>query len=139
MILREVDGHTEILLHRRQGTGYMDGKWDVAASGHVDEGETATQAAARECAEELGIDASEHDMRFVHLSHRVGVGGGRTYYDIYFVVEQYKGTPRITEPDKCSELAWFAVAALPDDMIDIRAMAVRCYLSDALYSEVVEG
>jgi len=44
------------LLHRRQNTGYMDGLWDFAGSGHVDGGETA-----RECREELGISVRPED------------------------------------------------------------------------------
>ena len=44
IILRREGGRTQILLHLRQNTGYMDGFWDVAGSGHVDGGETASQA-----------------------------------------------------------------------------------------------
>ena len=51
IILRREGGRTQILLHLRQNTGYMDGCWDFAGSGHVDENETARQAVARECLE----------------------------------------------------------------------------------------
>ena len=47
IILRREGGRTQILLHLRQNTGYMDGFWDVAGSGHVDGGETASQALCR--------------------------------------------------------------------------------------------
>lgn len=55
ILLREGANGQEVLLHLRQNTGYMDGCWDFAGSGHVDENETARQAVARECLEELGI------------------------------------------------------------------------------------
>lgn len=48
-----------ILLHRRKNTGYEDGKWDIAGSGHVDEDETAQTAVIRECQEELGIEVQK--------------------------------------------------------------------------------
>ena len=32
IILRREGGRTQILLHLRQNTGYMDGFWDVAGS-----------------------------------------------------------------------------------------------------------
>ena len=37
---READGRRELLLQRRQNTGYADGLWDVAVSGHLEEGES---------------------------------------------------------------------------------------------------
>ncbi len=138
IILQEKDDTIQILLHRRKNTGYQDGKWDIAASGHVDEGETAKMAVVRECAEELGIDVKIKDLSFVHLSHRVSNTGGRTYYDIYFVVNKYHGIPKVIEPDKCSELRWFKIDNLPNEIIDIRKIALDNYRNDIQYSEVIE-
>jgi len=138
IILQEKDDSIQILLHRRQNTGYQDGKWDIAASGHVDEGETAKMAVVRECAEELGIDVKIKDLSFVHLSHRVSNTGGRTYYDIYFVVNKYHGIPKVIEPDKCSELRWFKIDDLPNEIIDIRKIVLDNYKNDIQYSEVIE-
>ena len=36
ILLREGANGREVLLHLRQNTGYMDGHWDFAGSGHVD-------------------------------------------------------------------------------------------------------
>ncbi|WP_346876754.1 MULTISPECIES: NUDIX hydrolase [unclassified Clostridium] len=138
VILQEKDDTIQILLHRRKNTGYQDGKWDIAASGHVDEGETAKMAVVRECAEELGIDVKIKDLSFVHLSHRVSNNGGRTYYDIYFVVNKYHGIPKVIEPDKCSELRWFKIDDLPNEIIDIRKIVLDNYKNDIQYSEVIE-
>lgn len=79
IIMRTKNGKRQVLLLRRKNTGYMDGMWDFAGSGHVEEIETAMQAAARECKEELGITVKQSDIRFAHLSHRVGLNGARTY------------------------------------------------------------
>jgi len=138
IILQGKDDTIQILLHRRKNTGYQDGKWDIAASGHVDEGETAKMAVVRECAEELGIDVKIKDLSFVHLSHRVSNTGGRTYYDIYFVVNKYDGIPKVIEPDKCSELRWFKIEDLPNEIIDIRKIALDNYRNEIQYSEVIE-
>ena len=48
ILLRSGPHGQEVLLHLRQNTGYMDGHWDFAGSGHVDENETARQAVARD-------------------------------------------------------------------------------------------
>ena len=34
-----INKQNQILLARRANTGYMDGKWDFAGSGHIDENE----------------------------------------------------------------------------------------------------
>ena len=135
LLLRERNGKREVLLHRRHNTGYMDGKWDIAGSGHVDEDETARQALARECAEELGICVRPEDAVFAHVCHRLGKEGDRTYYDLYFFVRAYEGTPAIMEPDKCDGLDWFALDALPEDMIDFRHLHLRQALNGEMYDE----
>lgn len=138
IILQNKNGNVEILLHRRKNTGYQDGKWDIAASGHVDEGETAKMAVVRECEEELGIDVKIIDLSFVHLSHRVSNSGEKTYYDIYFIVNKYEGIPKIMEPDKCSELKWFEIDNIPNEIIEIRKTVINNYRNNIKYSEVIE-
>jgi len=133
-IIIQTHGTTQkVLLHRRMNTGYQDGKLDIAASGHVDDGETATCAAVRECKEELGIEVLASDLRFVHLSHRLGLD--RTYYDIYFIVESFSGEPAIMEPEKCSELLWCDLESLPDDVIECRSQVLHEYKLGNYYSE----
>ena len=105
ILLREGANGQEVLLHLRQNTGYMDGCWDFAGSGHVDENETARQAVTRECLEELGITVDPADAEFVHLCHRVAGGDGRTYYDLCFVIRKYNGTPAVMEPEKNADFA----------------------------------
>lgn len=136
MIFKAGRDETKILLHRRKNTGYQDGKWDIAASGYVDKGETAQMAVIRECKEELGIDVKMADIEFAHLSHHFSPD--RTYYDIYFLIKGYNGDPSIMEPDKCSELSWFSIEALPDDIIECRKLAIECYINKKLYSEIME-
>ena len=136
IVLKKEGACTQILLHRRQNTGYQDGKWDIAGSGHVDKDETAREAVIRECKEEIGISVMPDSLSFVHLSHRLSKD--RTYYDIYFVVNTYSGTPSIMEPDKCSELEWFAIDHLPCDMIECRKQDIQNYLSKKTYSEKVD-
>jgi len=137
IILRVDEKGTEILLHLRQNTGYQDGKWDIAASGHVDEGETSISAVIRECGEELGIEVNASDVTFVHLSHYLSAD--RVYYDIYFVVNQYKGIPTIKEPEKCSQLSWFDLDRLPDGIIERRRIVIEEYRNKSFYSEIVEN
>ncbi len=137
IILRTFDTSQQVLLHKRANTGYMDGLWDFAGSGHVDADETAMQALIRECKEEIGITVAPKNLRFAHLAHRVGQNGARTYYDIYFIVDLFSGQPSIKEADKCADLQWFDINSLPEDMIELRKEALALCLNSVLYSEVV--
>src|SRR5436190_19012094 len=58
-----------VLLLRRLNTGYEDGKLSVVA-GHVEAGETVTQAAIREAREEVGVDLSRDRLQVVGVMHR---------------------------------------------------------------------
>ena len=134
VILREREGREEVLLHRRANTGYMDGKWDFAGSGHVEAGETASQAACREVLEETGLTVRPEAVRFLHLSHRVKEP---TYYDIYFAIRQWTGNPAIQEPEKCSDMGWFPVDGLPQDMIANRRRTFLLARTGVAYSEIL--
>jgi len=107
----------EVLLQLRQGTGYMDGFWATAAAGHVEEGESVFAAAAREAREELGVK----DVRLTPLCamHRVQPGGDAVdqRVDYFFAAGSWVGEPTILEPDKCADLRWFRLDALPDPVV----------------------
>ena len=134
VILREREGREEVLLHRRVNTGYMDGKWDFAGSGHVEAGETASQALCRELLEETGLVARPGDVTFLHVAHRVKEP---TYYDFYFEVRKWTGEPSIREPDKCSAMAWFPTDDLPGDMIPNRRRTFLLARTGVAYSEIL--
>lgn len=130
------DDKQQILLHQRQNTGYMDGYWDTAGSGHVDAHETALMATVRECQEELGIGVVTEDLEFVHLSHNVDAQ--KSYYHLYMLVHRYKGTPTIMESEKMADLRWFFLDQLPVEMISIRRQAVDNWIAGHRYSEHLE-
>lgn len=123
------ENQEEILLHLRQNTGYNDGLWETVASGHVDECESAKQAAVRECLEEIGIVVDVEALDFIHLTHN------GNYYHIYFLVKHYKGVPTIMEPEKNAALKWFPLNDLPSDMVPIRKMALDAWRNGISYTE----
>ncbi|HSW99119.1 MAG TPA: NUDIX domain-containing protein [Candidatus Saccharimonadales bacterium] len=131
IILERADG--KILLTRRAGTGYMDGKLGLP-SGHVDGNEPAEQALVREAKEEIGVGLAVTDMRHAHTMHRLAETGTHEYIDLFFTTKTWRGDPAIMEPDKCSELVWADPQNLPDDMVPAVRAATGRWLAGEAYS-----
>lgn len=102
-----------MLLQLRRHTGFMDGHWAAAAAGHVERGETAWDAAAREAAEE--IDVHDVALEFVTSMQRTRHADPiDERIDFFFTARSWRGEPRIMEPRKCAELRWCPLDALDD-------------------------
>lgn len=104
------DGQGRVLLHRRRNTGYMDGYYDFP-SGHVDPGEGFAAAVIRELAEETSLRATEEDARLKHLNLN---HTDFPYINVVFDIEKWQGEPNIMEPNKCDDMGFFALDALPE-------------------------
>jgi mutator protein MutT len=113
-----------ILLIRRAGTGYRDGKLSLPA-GHLDGGEDAVTGLVRELREELGIEADPRSCRLALLMHSAPEDAAdREYLHLFFFVDHWRGEPFIAEPDKCNELRWTDSSALPAELVDYVAEAL---------------
>lgn len=135
ILMREVDGRKQILLQRRQNTGFADGLWDFSCSGKVEDGETMTATAVREAKEELGVNVVSDNLRFALLIHKCDKPCNLVYYNAYFVCSCFCGEPKICEREKCSELKWFDLDGLPDDLMDDRRKALQAYQNGTYYLE----
>ncbi len=123
-LLREGERGTEVLLQLRRATGYMDGFWAAAAAGHVERGEDAFAAAAREAREELGV--VDLDLRFELTMHRTQMAEPiNERIDFFFSARTWSGTPRLLEPDKAAELDWFPLTALPEPTVPPERIALQ--------------
>jgi ADP-ribose pyrophosphatase YjhB (NUDIX family) len=103
----------QVLFGRRQNTGYEDGAYHLP-SGHLEADESVVAALVREAKEEIGVTIEPEAVEFAHVMHNSS-GGGRAAF--FFAVREWEGEPDNREPDKCDELAWFALDALPDHLI----------------------
>ena len=123
-----------VLLLRRHNTGYADGKYSVIA-GHLDGDEPATLAMAREAAEEAGIVVDPADLRFVHAMHRKEAGAADERIDLFFAATDWRGEPTIGEPEKCRELRWASLNALPENVVPYVRAALDHALHNRSYAE----
>ena len=124
----------DVLLLRRQNTGYEDGSYSVIA-GHLDGNETATMAMAREAAEEARIEVAPADLRFVHVMHRKEAGASDERIDLFFTVTTWHGEPTIGEPEKCDELRWTDLDDLPPNVVPYVRAVLDHHRRDRTYSE----
>src|SRR5690606_4478177 len=109
----------EVLLQLRRGTSYMDEWWACGAAGHVEAGESAHRAAAREALEELGVDVDPGALRLVATLHRtVAVSDPMEQrVDLFVEVTTWTGEPRVAEADKAAELRWWPLDDLPERVV----------------------
>lgn len=113
ILTREIEGQTQILLQERCNTGYMDGKYDTACSGHLEKGESLSMALCREAKEEINLDIQEKNLELVSIIHPYQ----EDYINVFFTTNKYTGTPKIMEPNKCDDLQWFNINELPKNTI----------------------
>lgn len=105
----------KLLLSRRRNTGWLDGHL-CAPGGHVEKGETPTQAIVREIKEELGADVKPSDLEFLCVAQRNTKPDEYVAYE--FVLKNSDFDITNAEPEKCSELIWVEPTNLPSDVID---------------------
>ncbi|WP_426448928.1 NUDIX hydrolase [Paenibacillus sp. S-38] len=119
-----------LLMLRRCNTKYEDGKLSLVA-GKLDGGEEVRQAALREAREEVGVEIEADDLAVAAVMHRHSDAG--EWIDFYLTVRSWQGEPANMEPDKCSELVWAPLDALPEDTIPHVRRAVEQVRSGMFY------
>lgn len=122
----------EVLLSRRFQTGYMDGMYSLPA-GHVDPGESVRACAVREGMEEIGVTIRGEDLKLVHTCSRVSTENERV--DLFFEVSAWSGEIQNKEPEKCDDLAFFSLDALPEATIPYVREILLAVREGVTYSE----
>ncbi|HSK67125.1 MAG TPA: NUDIX domain-containing protein [Anaerolineales bacterium] len=120
-----------VLLLRRFNTGYADGQYSVPA-GHLDGGETVIDATRREAQEEVGVRIDPQDIHFSSVMHR---RDGLERVDFFLEIVKWDGEPVNCEPDKCDELLWVAIDALPSNTIPYIRQALRNHFQKLPFDE----
>lgn len=92
----------QVLLQRRQNTGYMDGMWVAGVTGHIELGETVTTAAVREASEELGVQLDPTGLRPTTIMQRTDGTANpiEQRADWFFTETKWNGEPAVMEASK---------------------------------------
>ena len=119
-----------ILLLRRHNTGYEDGNYSTVA-GHVERGEQLKTAMIREAREEAGIEMAPADLEVVGAMHSMT---DKEYIDFFLKASEWIGQVRNMEPQNCSDLTWFPIDDLPDNIIPYVRQAIENYRKGEWFS-----
>ena len=124
--------NNQILLGKRQNTGYCDGLFGLPA-GHVEKGESPTQALIREAQEEVGLTIHEKELQLGVIVARVAPD--RECTDYFFTYDATDKEITNCEPEKCSFWQFFDLAELPNDLIPYLRYALRAIQEGQRYLE----
>ena len=119
-----------VFLLRRRNTGFADGKYGLVG-GHVEGGEPITQAAIRECREEVGIEIDAGDLTVIGVTHYNSPAGEGI--DFFLRATRWRGEPRNVEPDFCDDLCWWRLDALPENTIPFVRRAAGHHLAAGVW------
>ncbi len=125
----------QVLLVQRHNTNWMSGYWNFPG-GLLEADETLTVAAARETEEEVGIIVNPSDFVLSHILHvRANNKNTQDIIGFYFVSEKWNGTPINKEPDRHSNVAWFDLDNLPDNITEHALLAIESIKTSKRYFE----
>jgi 8-oxo-dGTP diphosphatase len=106
------------------------GMWEFPG-GKVEFGEKLKDAVRREIKEEFDIEIEVIDL--LDVVDHILPDEGQHWVSPSYVCRLVAGEPRIVEPDKCDEICWYRIDALPENITkatEVNAGDYREYLSE---------
>ncbi len=121
----------QILLAKRANTGFGDGLYGIP-QGHIEAGESPTQAMIREAQEEIGVEILPQDLKMVlNVYSKIEL----TYSCWFFTTKKYSGEIINAEPDKCAEIKFYPLDKLPENIIPYIKKSIECYQKGITFYE----
>lgn len=121
-----VDKQGRIFLARRGPKAKNErGLWEFPG-GSVEFGETLAQALQREMQEEYGVRISVGKL--VDVVDHILPEEHQHWVSPTYVCEIVSGNPSIREPEKCTEIEWFHIDQVPNELTQITRLNLAHYL-----------
>ena len=85
------------------------------------------KVARREAKEEVGLNVLPESLQLIHVVYHHALTPGPHNRVSFFLRASsgWQGEPQNMEPDKCSELAWYPLSELPDNIGPVVAHALK--------------
>ena len=122
-IILNAAGDRVLLARRGEKARNQRGQWENPG-GAVSMGEDFRDALIREIREELGITVSVTGL--LRVVNHIIPADGQHWVSPTFVCCHTDGGPVIREPEKCSDIGWFPLDALPEPMTAISETDLHC-------------
>lgn len=107
-----IDNKGNVLLQKRSSNKKLwPNLWDVTVGGHVDSGEFGRQALIRETKEELGIEISDADIKYLVGSTSVNVQGdviNKHFNECYLITKNIDIADIKLQKEEVSEVKYFS-------------------------------
>jgi 8-oxo-dGTP diphosphatase len=117
--------NNQVLLSKRKGS-HGAGEYSFPG-GHLEFGESITQCARREVAEETGLKIK--NIRFL-LVENILTYSNKHYLHIGLVADWQSGVPQILEPDKSLAWGWYKMNRLPHPLFATIKHTIQSYQSN---------
>ena len=127
--------NNQILLVQRAANVSFGGDLYSLVGGKLEPNETFRQAIVREAFEEIGIAIQEDDLVFIHAFYRKGIEHELVAF--IFAADKWQGQPSNKEPEKHSDLSWFDINNLPENILPAHKGAIECIKRQNYYSEYI--
>lgn len=129
MILRE----GKVLLGKRMAS-HGSGEY-AFPGGHLEHGESFEECARRETKEEAGIEIQ--NIRFLVLANLLHYKP-KHYVHIGFIADWKSGEPKVMEPGKLEDWAWYDIGNLPEPLFEACAISFESYRNNKNYYDAFE-
>lgn len=107
-----IDKSGKVLLQKRSESKKLwPNMWDVTVGGHVDSGEFGRQALIRETKEELGIQISDEDVKYLLGSTSINQQGdiiNKHYNECYIITKDIDISDIVVQKEEVAEIKYFS-------------------------------
>lgn len=122
----------KIALLYRQNTGKNDGMYALIG-GKVEIGESVRDGLIREIAEEVGVVVNPYDVELVHCVS--SWQEDKESLALCFLIKKWSGNLINKEPHLHADITWFALDALPSDLVARNRHVIEMVQKGIRYSE----
>lgn len=123
-----IDKNKNVLLQKRSANKKAwPNMWDVTVGGHVDAGEFGRQALIREAKEELGLDITDDDIKYLVGSTSIDTAKGinKHYNECYLILKDVDISEIKLQKEEVSEVRYFSKAEILERIDNLDGLTTK--------------